>query len=69
MATSRTAMPCPGTLVAKRSEIPSSGWMRITSELGSLVAPRVSLKRPCGRGLKWIATSATRLASRFPARR
>ena len=65
----RTAMPGPGTFEAKRREIPSSGWMRITSVFGSSVAPGVPRNSAWGSRLKWSATSVMRRASRFPARR
>ena len=47
MLTERTSMPSPGTLAAKRSMIPSSGWIRIASRFGSGSADDV-LEQPVG---------------------
>ena len=68
MFTLRTSRPSSGTLAAKRSRMPSSGWMRSASRFasGSVVAPRKSIS---GGRLNWMAISVARWGSRLPVRR
>ena len=67
----------PGILAPKRSVMPSSGWMRRTSWLGSIpsvgVAPEATATLPekgeCGTRRNWIAISVARFGMRLPVRR
>ena len=69
MLTTRRSIWGPGTFARKRSEAPSSGWIRRSSRLGSRVSTAVEAKGRCGAGLKWIATSVARRGRRLPVRR
>ena len=68
MLTERTSSPRPGTLAAKRSRIPSSGWIRIASRFGSGSAPALR-KSIMGGRLNWTAISVARRGRRLPVRR
>ena len=69
MLTERMSSCGPGTFARKRSEAPSSGWMRSTSRFGCTVSTAVAAKGRCGAGLNWIATSVARRGRRLPVRR
>ena len=68
MFTLRTSSPSSGTLAAKRSMMPSSGWMRSASRLASGDVA-LSPKSISGGSLNWMAISVARLGSRLPVRR
>ena len=57
-----------GALAPKRSEMPSSGWIRSTSEFASRCSEASRENGRCGGRLNCTATSVTRLASRLPVR-
>ena len=65
MLTGRSTVVGPGTLETKRSVMPSSGWMRSASTLGSGAD---GPKSESGAALKCIEISVTRRVSRLPAR-
>ena len=49
-------------------EIPSSGWICITSRLGVSCSTEVSRNSTKGARRNWMTISVTRLASRLPVR-
>ena len=57
-----------GALAPKRSEMPSSGWIRSTSEFASRCSAASAEKGRCGGRRNCTAISLTRLASRLPVR-
>ena len=57
-----------GALAPKRSEMPSSGWIRSTSEFASRCSAAPIVNGRCGTRLNCTATSVTRLGSRLPVR-
>ena len=77
MFTVRMRIACPGTLALNRRVIPSSGWMRTTSRLGSIApatgAPAGDASWPpkgeWGTRRNWMATSVARRGRRLPVRR
>ena len=69
MLTSRTSMPCPGTLDPNRNVMPSSGCTRITSALAPSSSVMVASNGRCGARLNTSAISVTLRPSRFPVRR
>ena len=68
MFTLRTSRPRSGTLAAKRSRMPSSGWMRMASRFGS-GSEALSRKSISGGRLNWTAISVARRGRRLPVRR
>ena len=68
MLTVRIASVGVGAFAPKRSEMPSSGWIRSTSALASSCSTASVGNGRCGGRLNCTATSVTRLASRLPAR-
>jgi hypothetical protein len=68
MFTELTSNPEPGTFAPIFREIPSSGWIRMTSTFGSRprVSPRVNIVWGVGRN--WMAISVAFFGNRLPAR-
>ncbi len=62
-------MPWPGTFALMVSEIPSSGWMWISSTFGRSESSASISNGGCGARLNWIAIVVSRRGSRFPVRR
>ena len=69
MVTSRTSMAVPGTFEPNRTEMPSSGWTRMTSAFWPSSSVAVASKGRCGARLNTTAISVTRRPSRLPVRR
>ena len=69
MFTLRIRIPAVGTLAPKRSEMPSSGWIRSVMAFGSRSRVASRPKVRCGGRLNWTRISVTRLGSRLPVRR
>ena len=57
-----------GAFAPKRSEMPSSGWMRRTSELASRCSAAPIVNGRWGTRLNCTATSVTRFGMRLPVR-
>ncbi len=62
-------MDGPGTLAPNFMVMPSSGWMRSTSALGSRPSWAASPNGRCGAALNLTTTSVARLGRRLPVRR
>src|SRR5436305_1981452 len=62
------AYPALGTLAPKRSEMPSSGWMRRVIAFGSSSDAASRPKVRCGGFLNATRISVARFGSRLPAR-
>ena len=68
IVTLRMRRPALGTFAPKRSEIPSSGWMRSVIALGSSSCVASGPNVMCGGRLNWMRISVTRFGMRLPAR-
>ena len=69
MLTSVEAHGAARHLGAKRSDTPSSGWMRKHHQVRDRLLDRRAAEQDVGACLNWIAISVRRTASALPVRR